>query len=194
MPCYSIFEDVVYKGQAFEQVGSAHAKTIMLDLLRGELGSNGMVTSDWGAVGSRAWGLVNAGKTDEEILASFVATGGHQVGQGNAAQWESAYNQGLVSEEEITHSALKVLEVSFKVGAFENPYADPTKANDIIYSHTQSAINCQLKAMVSLKNQDFVLPVKSDQGSGDGGIQVYFDAFYDDMEFSQQPGSRVQPV
>ncbi|MGD9365865.1 MAG: glycoside hydrolase family 3 N-terminal domain-containing protein [Desulfobacteraceae bacterium] len=182
MPCYSIFEDVVYKGRAFEQVGSAHAKTIMLDLLRGKLGWNGMVTSDWGAVGSRAWGLVNFGKTDEEILASFVDAGGHQVGQGAVAQWKSAYAQGLVSEENISRSALKVLEVAFKVGAFENPYADPMKANRIIASHHRSAVNCQLKAMTLLKNQDFVLPVKSDQGVGDASIQVYFDTIYEDSD------------
>jgi hypothetical protein len=38
LPCYSIFENLVYKGQAGEQVGSAHSKTIMLDLWRGGLG------------------------------------------------------------------------------------------------------------------------------------------------------------
>jgi beta-glucosidase-like glycosyl hydrolase len=75
------------------------------------------------------------------------------VGQGDEAQWKSAYDQGLVSEEEINHSALKVLEVAFKIGAFENPYADPSKAGDIIASHNQSAINCQLKAMTLLKKQ-----------------------------------------
>jgi beta-glucosidase len=82
----------------------------------------------------------------------------------------------------MTRSALKVLEVSFKVGAFENPYADPQKANAIIASHDQSAVNCQLKAMTLLKNQDFVLPINADQGAGDAGIQVYFDTIYDDSD------------
>jgi beta-glucosidase len=163
-------------------VGSAHSKTIILDLLRAELGWDGLITSDWGAVGSRAWGLVNSGKTEEEILASFVAAGGHQVGMGTVAQWRSAYEKGLISEDEITRSALKVLEVSFKVGAFENPYADPDTANSLVAGHYRSAIACQLKAMTLLKNKDYVLPVKSDQGVGDKGIQVYFDTIYDDSD------------
>ena len=186
MPCYAIFEDAVWDGKDVEQVGSAFSQVLMMDALRDDIGWDGMVTSDWGAVGfcygeycmsMTAWGTEEW--TNAERISAYVEAGGHQIGLWSDAtyMWTNALDEEAISEAQIDEAAIKVLELSFKVGAFENPYVDADEAESIISSYEADAHDAMMRAFTLLKNSDDILPLDEDSADQNGtdGIQVYFD-------------------
>jgi beta-glucosidase len=151
MPCYSIFKVMAYDP---EQVGAAHSKTLITDYLKRQLGFDGMITGDWGAAGSSGWGLELL--TAAEKAASFVKAGSHQLGSDSHVNIQAAYDQGLLTEADINGAATKILEMSFKLGIFENPYSLPDTATTVVRSqeNLQAGFDAQKKAIVLLKNAD----------------------------------------
>jgi beta-glucosidase len=151
MPCYSIFDVMAYDP---EHVGASHSKTLITDYLKKRLGFDGMITGDWGAAGSSAWGLELY--TAAEKAASFVKAGSHQLGSDSHVNIQAAYDQGLLAEADINGAATKILEMSFKLGIFEDPYSPPETATTVVRSeeNLQAGFNAQKKAIVLLKNAD----------------------------------------
>lgn len=189
MPNYSLFEGVSWNGTPIEEVNSHYSTTFMQDILRKEIGWDGMVTSDWSAVklntdattAGQAWGTESWSNGDR--IARYVQNGGHQIGQGSSATsiWENALLAGSISDAEIAHNAYKTLEMLFATGSFENPYVDAEKATEIVTSFTEDARNAMMRAFTLLKNDQSVLPLNTtsvDQ-DGDGQIEVYWDGLDD---------------
>jgi len=160
-----------------------------------------MVTSDWGALGATfdggmsyssffAWGTETW--TNAERVAAYVAAGGHQIGTfaGGSIQFQDAFDAGAITEEEIANAAQKVLEVSFKVGAFENPYVDETQAVSAQEALEDEAHDAMMRAFTLLKNDEDILPL--DASSADqnatAGIQVFFDG-HDDAAILEYAGA-----
>jgi beta-glucosidase len=149
MPCYSIF-----KGQYEydpDQVGAATSKGLITDYLKNTLGFDGMVTGDWGVI-SKGFGLEALDYA--ERAAWFVKAGSHQLGSDSHTNIQNAFDQGLLTEAEIDGAAVKILEMSFKLGLFENPYANPAAAKAEVRSlaNMQAGFDAQKKAVVLLKN------------------------------------------
>jgi beta-glucosidase len=149
MPCYSIF-----KGQYEydpEQVAAATSKGLITDYLKNTLGFDGMVTGDWGVI-SKGFGL--EALDYPERAAWFVKAGSHQLGSDSHTIIQAAFDQGLLTETEINGAAEKILEMTFKLGLFENPYADPAVAKTEVRSvaNMQAGFDAQKKAVVLLKN------------------------------------------
>lgn len=202
MPCYSIFKDNPWD-YATHPFGSSYCPGIITDLLKNQLGFDGLVTSDWGVIGSKHWGLDTLAvvPTVQERVQLFLQAGCHQLGQDSYARVQEAYDQGLVTEEMIDEAATKILEMSFKLGIFENPYVD-ADATDSIVNSQENAIagfEAQKKAIVILRNQehslasggDKYLPIsgsrKNSAGNyvcdtnGNGTVEVYYDGIVDEL-------------
>jgi len=189
MPMYSIIEDVTFKGTLLEPVGASFVQDVMVDYLRGDLGWDGMVTSDWGAIGScQAIGTCSSGSawgtekwTNGERIKAYLDAGGHQIGNGRNVMWEDALKSGDVTEAEIADTAAKVLELTFTVGAFENPYVDAAAAPGIISQYEDEAHEAMMRAFTLLKNTDDILPLdaSSVDQNGTKNIQVYYDGHDD---------------
>ncbi|MBS2025526.1 MAG: hypothetical protein JST92_24270 [Deltaproteobacteria bacterium] len=201
MPCYSIFKNQWQYDPL--QVGSVYSKEIITDLLKTELGFTGMISSDWGVISSKNYGLENA--SNAEKGAAFIKAGAHQQGQDNSTtSILLAYQAGLINDAELDGAVAKILEMSFKLGLFENPYTDYTTIagnktswiTDVnsVASRT-NGFNAQKMAMVILRNRDHAsgnafLPIdptrKSgtstiDDTNGDGTITVYYDGIVDNI-------------
>lgn len=191
MPCYSIFENLTYNGEQIVQQGSSFSKVFMQDILRTQLGWDGMITSDWGAVGAcfgpgacipgSAWGTESW--TNAQRMGAFAELGGHQIGLYVDARimWEDALSAGTVTAEQIQAAAIKVLEVSFKVGAFEDPYVDQTTAAVTAMKYEAESRDAMRRAFTLLKNDQSILPLDGDTADtdGDGTIRVYFNGHDD---------------
>lgn len=189
MPNYSIFKDVTYKGKAIEQVSSHYSMVFMQDILRKEIGWDGMVTSDWSAVvlnrddgtAGQAWGT--EGWTNGQRIKRYVECGGHQIGMGSspAAVWKAGLSEGTLTPKDIAAAAQKVLEVTFASGLFENPYVDESKAAEIVNSFTQQAHEAMMRTFTLLKNNEAILPLDKEtvDQNGDGKITVYYDGLND---------------
>lgn len=207
MPCYSIFAVPEWDP---ERVGSAHSPTLMKTYLKQTLGFDGMITGDWGSASDKAWGLEMF--TDAEKAASFVRSGSHQLGRDSHLNVQAAFDQGLLTEADIDGAAWKILEMTFKLGLFENPYADPAVAATVVRSATtmQAGFDAQKKALVLLRNAGTTnagrLPISqsryidvaggttgapdlnefSSDSNKDGTIAVYFDGVTDGLAGTDQ--------
>ncbi len=189
MPCYSIFHNATYKGNTAEELKTSHhVEEIMIDILQEEFKYEGMITSDWNAVtGEMSWGGMpatasfgacnygwpTAEATVPNAVESYVACGGHQIGAGGPNSWEQALESGQVTEDDVSRCAKKCVEVTFKLGLFENPYVDEEKADETMLGLEDKIAEVTKKAMVLVKNQNSALPV-------DAGLKVYFDGVDDD--------------
>ena len=162
MPCYSIF-----KGQYEydpEQTGAAFSHTLITDYLKTRMGFTGMVTSDWGTMSSTPWGVEMLSQPAR--AATFVKAGSNQLGMDSPSLVQAAYDQGLLTEADINGAAEKILEMSFKLGLFENPYVDAAAAATIVKSpeNRTNGFVAMKKAIVLLKNRAHEVPAAGGYG------------------------------
>jgi len=149
MPCYSI-EKGIYEWNP-EQYGTAFSYGMITRLLKNELGFDGMVTSDWGTMSGAAFGV--EALSQPERAAVFVKAGSHQLGSDSITIVQAAYDQGFLTEADIDGAATKILEMSFKLGIFENPYTAPAASALTRNAEAmQAGFDAQKKAIVLLQN------------------------------------------
>jgi beta-glucosidase len=134
---------------------------LLTDVLRDEWHFPGIVVSDWKAVDELiAHGVAANGKD----AANLALTAGVDVEM--ASQLYNQYGEQLVAEGKIPMATIdravrRVLEVKYKLGLFEHPYADEAVEKVTLLSPANRAAACQLAArtFVLLKNDHDTLPL-----------------------------------
>lgn len=139
-----------------------HASTYWLtDVLRGELGFQGLVISDFNALNQIDADYytaivtgINAGVDMNMISSDF---------KGFLSVMDKAVANGDISIERIDEAVRRILTVKFQLGLFENPYTAPNLA-DVVGSeeHRQIARQAVRESLVLLKNEDQVLPLSEE--------------------------------
>ncbi|MFT3917091.1 MAG: glycoside hydrolase family 3 N-terminal domain-containing protein [Anaeromyxobacteraceae bacterium] len=205
MPCYAIYKDQ-YQYDPL-QIPSGFSYEFITGLAKKRMGFTGMVTGDWNTANGQAFNMENW--TYAERGAQWLHAGSHQFGIDSNTAFQQAFDQGLVSEAEIDAAAEKILEMTFKTGAFENPYV--VAANAATSMRTQAdrrdGFETMKKAIVLLRNQDHAtssiryLPINGtrytdkaggtasapDVGefhcdtNGDAKVTVYYDGVFDSI-------------
>jgi beta-glucosidase len=208
MPCYSIMLGQIWYSD--EQTAVAYNYGLVTRYMKQELGFDGMVTGDWGVIGTKPFGV--EGLSLAQRAALFVKAGSHQLGSDSIANIKAAFDQGFLAESDLDGAAEKILEMSFKLGIFENPYTDP--AASALEARSQANLllgfEAQKKAIVILRNQEHsvapsfggsgqpsnyngvqYLPISGSRRVADGGVasdsdrdntvEVYFDGVTDGL-------------
>lgn len=172
MPCYSIFRDNPWgtaglTDYATHPFASSYCPGIITGLLKNAMGFDGMVTSDWGVIGSKYWGLdqLSTVPTESERIKLFLDAGCHQLGQDSYTKVLTAYTAGVITDSDLDKAAQKILELSFAVGIFENPYVDSDAAATIVRSeeNATAGFKAQKKAIVILRNKEHSLASGGDK-------------------------------
>lgn len=188
MPCYSIFEGQTQWSP--DQLASGFSHGLMTLLLKNEMGFDGMVTGDWGTLSN---GYNFESLTLAQRASLWLKAGSHQFGSDNESNFKDAYDQGYVDMLDIDNAAFKILEMSFKLGVFENPYVDPAATNVRTADFRRDGFNAQKRAMVMLKNttwgsgatQRRLLPIGGAcaecDGNADNVMSIYFDGVRDNL-------------
>jgi len=160
MPYYSI-------PLALDTMAALGSEPTLQGLLRGELGFQGIIQTDWGMI----WGIQQCSdfigheiSTDEAITigvgdAKVDAIGGEAMRLiDDIARLVTA---GEIQEATINDSVRRILIAKFKLGVFENPYVDPSNAEKVVGSaeHQQLSLEAALQSMTLLKN-DGILPLE----------------------------------
>lgn len=141
MPYYGMPVGVELDGEAVEEVGFGYNKQIITGLLRGKLGFDGVVLSDWELVNdnlvgeqvlpARAWGVEHL--TAPERMLKIINAGVDQFGGEECTELLiGLVRDGLVSEERINESVRRLLLVKFQLGLFDNPFVDEDAADRIV--------------------------------------------------------------
>lgn len=139
------------------------SKELMVDFLRGELGFDGVVVSDYFTVDMlKSYHKVAVDKADAAVQAleagldiEIPATDCY------GAPLRQALDAGLIDMSLIDLSVNRVLKMKFQLGLFENPYVDTGKILSVFNTPDQRDLSLELarKSIVLLKNADNFLPL-----------------------------------
>lgn len=126
MPYYG-----VPMGTEYEEVGFSFNRKIVNDLLRQQLGFDGIVCSDWGIIGATPWGVEHL--TFEQRMIKALDAGIDQFG-GEAIPdvLVGLVRAGKLSEARIDESARRLLREKFTLGLFDNPFVDAERAEAVV--------------------------------------------------------------
>ncbi len=174
MPSYIIATD--QDPENGENVGIAYNKYLITSLLREKYGYDEVVCTDWGLtgdmgpmnlmIGGKCWGVETL--TETERIYKIIEAGNDQLGGlADIDKIRAAYQYGVeqqgqeAMDQRIHQSAVRILRNMFRLGLFENPYADTEKANDLVGTaeYCDAGFEAQLKSIVMLKNRGGVLPL-----------------------------------
>lgn len=139
-------------------------KTLMRDILRGEMGFDGVLISDFGAIGETvAHGL----SSDRADAARRALEAGVDIDMMSGVYPEKLghlIREGSVKEELLDEAVLRILELKNKLGLFENPFkgADVEKEAGVILCGENRALAQEAaeRSFVLLKNDGDFLPLK----------------------------------
>ena len=136
-----------------------HAQRYLLtDVLKGELGFQGFVVSDWGGINqvdpdyyTAVVTSINAG-VDMNMVPYY-----YQLFIGTLKQ---AVLNGDITQARVDDAVRRILRAKFMLGLFENPYGDPGLAATVgSAEHRALARQAVRESLVLLKNEKNALPI-----------------------------------
>ena len=161
MPYYSVPLALDMENSA---IGS---KATLQDLLRDQMGFEGIIQTDWGMIWAiqEALGTMTGEEVSDEEAILIGVTESRVDGIGGESirlidQMEQYTSEGKIDEEILTAAAKRIVKVKFEMGVFENPYCDVAYAVSFVGNEESKAVNLEAarKAMTLLKN-DGILPL-----------------------------------
>ncbi|WP_428333218.1 glycoside hydrolase family 3 N-terminal domain-containing protein [Novosphingobium sp.] len=181
MVTYSVMGDLMIDGRRAGDVGGAFSAPLVGDLLRGHYGYRGIVLSDWGVTQdcnalchdgapagghpdfsaiSMAWGVENLDRPHR--FAKAINAGVDQFGgDSDPAPILAAVHAGLVSTATLDDAVTRILENTFRLGLFENPFVSVQQAARTVGTAAQFAAGrrAQAQAMVVLQRGPRLPPI-----------------------------------
>lgn len=148
MNCYSSYDGEVV----------ASSDYYLTDILRKKLGFKGYVYSDWGSVDMMRY-FHKIAKTDADAARLAVEAGiDLEAGSSTYKYLEQLVKDNKLDSNKINLSVSRILYVKFKLGLFENPYADISKLKEVLHSQEQIKLakDIALESIVLLKNENLL--------------------------------------
>ena len=138
---------------------------LMEDVLRGEWDFKGFVVSDWMDIEHIHDLHATAENLKEAFYQSIMAGMDMHM---HGVYWNEyvceLVREGRIPESRIDESVRRILDIKFRLGLFEQPYADEKTTMDVRLcdAHRQTALEAARKSIVLLKN-DGLLPLKPEK-------------------------------
>ena len=139
------------------------SRYLLTQILRGEWGFEGAVSSDWGVMNS----LVTFYHVVPDMKGAMAAAMNagvdvYMIGTQYAEPLQAAIQAGAVDPKLIDQAVRRILRVKFLVGLFDQPLADPARMKEILRctAHRQVALEAARKGIVLLKNRKDLLPLE----------------------------------
>lgn len=144
---------------SFNEIGGqplSSSKYLLTDVLRGELGFEGFVISDWAAIAQLMDQRVAADKKECAELSLNAGLDMDMVDNCYIENIETLVNEGKISMETLDESVRRVLRIKFKTGLFDNPYTEKREVD--FEKSMKTAHDLAAESMILLKN-DGTLPL-----------------------------------
>jgi len=151
---------------AFTELGgipmTAH-KALLRDYLRGELGFDGVLVSDYNAIRELIHHGVAGDIVEAAVLALKAGVDIDMMAEGYRKGLPVALERGLVTIDEIDECVLRVLRLKQRLGLFEDPYrrGSTAEAAETIAERRRLAREAATKSLVLAKNSGGTLPFRS---------------------------------
>jgi beta-glucosidase len=143
------------------------SKAILTDLLRGEMGFNGLTVSDYAAI-NRVKDIFTI--TDNYTQAGILAIeAGMDVELpapiAYGANFREAVKRGDLDVAIIDAAVRRMLTLKFKLGLFENPYPDFESIQSVFHQAADDELSYNLakESVVLVKNEGGFLPLKAER-------------------------------
>jgi beta-glucosidase len=151
----------------FNSESCCGSSNILSELLRKQMGFEGYIVSDCGAI-NNLHATHKTTKSPEESVALGVLSGVN-VNCGNVyLELVKAIEKGLLTEQDLNKSLAIQLAVRFKLGMFDklekNPYSKISTDKINSKPHVDLSREVAKKSLVLLKNSNNTLPLKNDIG------------------------------
>ena len=139
------------------------SKSLLTDVLRGQLGFDGMVISDWNGIGqvqgcsdTSCAQAINAGIDMVMVPTQWLAFRNNLISQVEANQ---------VSEARIDEAVTRIIDLKQKLGLIDRNFDPARQPADVVGSaaHREIAREAVRRSQVLLKNNGQVLPLRPDQ-------------------------------
>ena len=150
-----------------ERVPSTGNRKLMREILRGKMGFQGVLISDYAAVKE----LIAHGLAENEAEAARLALeAGVDIDMMSRCYSDFLCGQierGEVAQELLDEAVLRVLELKNDLGLFENPFKDgsPEKEKELLLceKHCSLAQKAAEESFVLLKNEENMLPLSKEE-------------------------------
>lgn len=134
---------------------------MLRDWLRGQLGFDGVIVSDYNAIGGLIHHGVAADLTEAAALALNAGVDIDMMAGAYLRGLPSAVDRGLVRPAQINQAVRRVLVLKERLGLFENPYRRGSRRETAaaVEKRRRLARTVGARAIVMLKNERSVLPL-----------------------------------
>jgi beta-glucosidase len=150
---------------AIDGVPTHASEKILTSILRGEFGFEGLVLSEGGGIGTLVYeGLAATQKEAGQLAIRAGVDVGISYESGYMKDLIESVKEGKVPVALVDRAVRRVLRQKIRLGLFENPLVDPDRAERIVHSigHQDLALEAAREAIVLLKNENHVLPLRKD--------------------------------
>jgi beta-glucosidase len=144
---------------AYNKVNGVYAcenAHLLIDILRGQLGFDGFVLTDYGASRPRTESTIEGGTNMETGLEVAYGPRGIKIVE--------AVNAGTVSEALVDERVLEILRMYFEFGVFDNPL--PETPQDVPVEEHGALSRQMASEAVTLLTNDGALPLENEQTPG----------------------------
>lgn len=145
---------------------SSANKWLLRDILRGEMGFEGAVISDWAAIEEIRNHGVAKDRKEAAKMALLAGTDIDMMTTCYSNYLKELIESGELDEELLDEAVLRVLELKNKLGLFENPYKDADEEAEkkvlLCPEHRRKAKEAAKETFVLLEN-DGILPLKKEE-------------------------------
>ena len=139
----------------------AHAsRELVTDALRGHLGFEGLIVSDYGGIED----ALNLGIVEDKKEAAVLSmNAGVEVDLPEGASYQyltELVKEGRISEKQVDAAVYHVLLEKFRLGLFEHPYLDADASDKVIScdAHRALAYKAATEGVILLQNEGNTLP------------------------------------
>jgi beta-glucosidase len=134
---------------------------LLRDYLRGELGFDGVLISDYNAIGELIKHGVAADLTDAAVLALKAGIDIDMMAQAYRKGLPAALERGRVSMVEVDTAVRRVLRLKERLGLFDDPYRRGSRRETVetVARRKELARSVARRSVVLLKNDGGVLPL-----------------------------------
>jgi beta-glucosidase len=139
-------------------------KPLLRDYLRGELGFDGVIVSDYNAIRELLHHGVAGDIVEAAVLALKAGVDIDMMADAYRKGLPIALERGLVTIDEIDECVLRVLRLKERLGLFDDPYrrGSSTETSETIAARRRLARDVAAKSLVLVKNSADTLPLRGD--------------------------------
>ncbi len=139
-------------------------KHLISEVLKGELGFEGFVVSDWAAIDQLPGDYKNQIETAINAGLDMIMIPNGRGRRNNYVQFiddlKALVKEGRVPQSRIDDAVQRILRVKFQMGLFEQPFTDASLTDSIgSAQHREIARECVRQSLVVLKNTNHALPL-----------------------------------